>query len=70
MKNEIIQIQGMTNQTDVERVETSIRDVWGIRQVQVNLSRGEAAVTFDEQAASLHDFEQAIIDAGFRLEGK
>lgn len=69
MKNETIHIQGLTNQTDVQRVQSIIRDVWGVRQVHVNQARGEVQILFDEKAAALRDFEQAIIDGGFQLEG-
>ncbi len=70
MKNETIHIQDLTNRGDVKRVESIIREVWGVRDVHVNEATGEAQILFDEKAAALRDFEQAIIDAGFRLEGQ
>jgi copper chaperone len=69
MKKETIHIKGMKDQKDVEQVLASLQDVWGVRLVEINLPHGEAVVSFDEKAASLHDFEQAVISEGFQLEG-
>jgi copper chaperone CopZ len=67
MKKEIIPIEGMENQKDLDRVLASLRGVWGVRQVDINSSSGEAVVSYDENAASLHDFKQAVIDSGFQV---
>ncbi|GGE09104.1 hypothetical protein GCM10011571_08060 [Marinithermofilum abyssi] len=67
MKKETIMIKGMKDQKDLDRVLASLRDVWGVRQVDINLSKGEAVVSFNKNAASLHDFEQAVIDSGFQV---
>ncbi|MCM3473496.1 MULTISPECIES: heavy-metal-associated domain-containing protein [Brevibacillus] len=70
MQNKTIHIQGMTDQDAAKRVQSIIRDVWGVRQVHVDTARGEVQVLFDEKAASIRDFEQAIIDGGFQVEAR
>ncbi len=50
---------------DVSRI---LHDVWGIRDVEVNVDTHEAIVSFNEDSASLHDFEQALLDSGYHLE--
>ncbi|MED1723934.1 molybdopterin-dependent oxidoreductase [Brevibacillus parabrevis] len=39
----------------------------GIRQAEVSLAKGEALVSYDEKAASLIDFQQAIRDLGYEV---
>lgn len=58
----------MESQADGEKVESAIRDVWGIRSVDVNVKQGEAILSFDEKAGSFIDFEQAIADCGYQIE--
>ncbi|MDA8353141.1 MAG: heavy-metal-associated domain-containing protein [Firmicutes bacterium] len=62
-----IHVQGMANQNDTEMVHHALHEVWGVREVDVSLSRGEAVVTYDEKAATMADFQQAVIDQGFEI---
>ncbi|MBH8599612.1 MULTISPECIES: heavy-metal-associated domain-containing protein [unclassified Thermoactinomyces] len=70
MKKETIKIKGMKNKEDLEKVLAGLQDVWGVRQVDIDLSRGEAVLSFNEKSASLHDFKQAVINTGFQVEGE
>jgi copper chaperone CopZ len=60
-------VNNMENQADVNKVLEAIEHVWGLGQVEFNLSQKEAKLTYDERMASPHDFEQAIKDSGFEI---
>ncbi|MBB6444471.1 heavy-metal-associated domain-containing protein [Bacillus benzoevorans] len=53
------------NKTNEEQIIQALHDVWGVRNIKLNHEKGEAMVTFDENAASFIDFEQAVKDCGF-----
>lgn len=50
-----------------EEVNRILHDVWGVRDVEINIDTSEAVVSFNEKSASLHDFEQALKDSGYQL---
>jgi copper chaperone len=62
-----VTVKNMINQDDAKKVMETIEHVWGLGQVEVNLSKKEAIFTYDERMASPHDFKQAIKDNGFEL---
>jgi copper chaperone len=64
-----IKIEGVQTSQDVNKALKVLNEVWGIRDVTLSLT-GEATIQYDETAASLHDFEQAVIDSGFDISGK
>ncbi|MDF2035890.1 hypothetical protein P2R12_02685 [Cytobacillus oceanisediminis] len=55
------------NQADEEKLSQALNDVWGVRKVKLNSMSGEAVISFDEDAASFMDFEQAIKDCGYNI---
>ncbi|UOE53193.1 hypothetical protein LIT38_13530 [Bacillus sp. CMF12] len=55
------------NQADEEKLSQALNDVWGVRKVKLNSMSGEAVISFDEDAASFLDFEQAIKDCGYNI---
>lgn len=57
----------MKSPEDAERVSKVLHDVWGIRKVEVQLDKGEATISYNEDAASFQDFQQAIVDSGFEV---
>ncbi|MDR7316464.1 heavy metal-associated domain-containing protein [Brevibacillus nitrificans] len=65
MHTDKIPVQGMKDENDVVKVSEALHNVWGISQAEVSLSKGEARVSYDEKAASLLDFQQAIRDLGY-----
>jgi len=67
MEKGTIKIDGISTQQDVDKILNALHDVWGVRKAVVNMNRNEAEVSFDEKAASFQDFEQAIIDTGYRV---
>ncbi|CAM3750383.1 heavy metal-associated domain-containing protein [Cytobacillus oceanisediminis] len=62
----IISIENM-DKGDEERLNQALNDVWGVRKVKLNPKNGEAVISFDEDAASFMDFEQAIKDCGYNI---
>ncbi len=58
----------MATDADAEKIKNILLDVWGIRSVDISLKRGEAVLTFNDDAASFIDFEQAVADCGFHIE--
>lgn len=57
----------MNTPEDAKRVSEVLHDIWGIRKVEVQLDKGEATISFDENAASIQDFQQAVVDSGFEV---
>lgn len=60
-----IVLKKMNTQEDADRISSILHDVWGVRRVEVQLDKGEATISYDEDAASIHDFQQAITDSGY-----
>jgi copper chaperone len=63
-------IEDMQNQADVSKISQALHDVWGIRKVEVSLDRKEATFSFDETAASLRDFREAVVQLGYEVTTK
>lgn len=62
-----IPVLGMTKQEDLRKISNAMHDVWGVRGVEVSLSRGEVLLDYDEKAASFEDFQQAIETIGYSV---
>ncbi|GBF11992.1 heavy-metal-associated domain-containing protein [Tepidibacillus infernus] len=67
MLTENIAVQGINTKVDADRVKEVLQDVWGVREVVINEKNGNALISYDEHAASITDFKQAILDAGYNL---
>ncbi|MBN8201098.1 MULTISPECIES: heavy-metal-associated domain-containing protein [Bacillaceae] len=61
-----ISIENM-DQADEEKLSKALNDIWGVRKIKLNSMSGEAVISFDEDAASFMDFEQAIKDCGYNI---
>lgn len=55
------------NQADEVKLSKALNDVWGVRKIKLNSMSGEAVISFNEDAASFMDFEQAIKDCGYNI---
>lgn len=55
------------NQADKVKLSKALNDVWGVRKIKLNSMSGEAVISFNEDAASFMDFEQAIKDCGYNI---
>lgn len=70
METKTIRVQGLQDDSSAEQVRHALHEVWGIRGIQeVSLARQEVTFEYDEQAASIHDFEQALRECGFAVAG-
>lgn len=67
MKRETFRVN-ISSPQDADKVKNALEDVWGVRVVEVNENTGNAKISFDEYAASIHDFEQAITEAGYKAQ--
>ncbi|MBX9974829.1 heavy-metal-associated domain-containing protein [Cytobacillus firmus] len=61
-----VSIENM-DQADEEKLSKALNDVWGVRKIKLNSMSGEAIISFNEDAASFMDFEQAIKDCGYNI---
>lgn len=60
-------VGNLETEDDKQKVDEVLHDVWGIRQVEVDMKSGEVLISYDEKSASLIDFEQAIADCGYEI---
>lgn len=67
MRTEINMVKGIEQQQDKDNVTKALHNVWGVREVDIHLSNGEVAVSYDENATSPIDITQAILDAGYQV---
>ena len=52
---------------DEGKVGDALHDVWGVRNIKINTQTNEAIISYDEDAGSLMDFEQAVKDLGYEV---
>ena len=64
-----LNIGGMTCAACVFHVEKALNEVSGVSKAQVNLATERAAVEYIPGVADLADFEEAVANSGYRLEG-
>jgi copper chaperone CopZ len=70
MMKTTIQVVGLNNEQKVQQADRALRDVWGILSVEeINVPRSEVTFTYDEKAAQLQDFYQALQESGFKTNG-
>jgi len=65
MKNEKINVYGMTCEHCVKSVTKAISSVKGVNSANVNLKGKYADVGYDEKTANLDDIKKAVEDAGY-----
>jgi len=52
---------------DEKKISDALHDVWGVRNVKINTQTNEAIFSYNEEAGSLNDFKQAIMDLGYEV---
>ncbi|GIO23605.1 copper chaperone CopZ [Oceanobacillus sp. J11TS1] len=65
MKNETIQVQGMSCGHCVKAVEGAVGGLDGVNTVNVHLEEGNVDVSFDESKVKLDTITEAIEDQGY-----
>ena len=61
-------VEGMTCASCVARVEKSISEIEGIKNVSVNLATEKATFEIDGDLATLKQIEKAVEDAGYKID--
>ncbi len=69
IQTETIPVYGMMCEHCVKAVTLALQDIDGVQGVQVLIEANSATVTFDDEAASLEKFQEAIIEEGYSLGG-
>ncbi len=67
MKKETLKIQGMTCNHCVMRVAKALKAVPGVQDAQVDLTKAEAVVTYDEAKANREKMGTAVVEAGYKV---
>ena len=67
MKKETLKIQGMTCNHCVMRVAKALKAVPGVQDAQVDLTKAEAIVTYDEGKVSQDKLGFAVVEAGYKV---
>ncbi|KMY52533.1 copper resistance protein CopZ [Bacillus sp. FJAT-27231] len=62
---ETLKVQGMSCNHCVNSIEGSVGQLAGISSVNVNLSKGEVTVEFDNQQTTLDKIKETIEDQGY-----
>jgi copper chaperone CopZ len=63
-----IKIKDSLSLSDADKILQALHGVWGVQRAEVNLENGEARFSFDDLAASYHDFQSALVDSGYQIE--
>lgn len=69
MANGQFRITGMEGSQDAEQVQRALKSVFGIQEVEMHRQSGNVTFTYDERSASLLDFKQAVLEAGYTISG-
>ncbi|GAA0721436.1 heavy metal translocating P-type ATPase [Clostridium malenominatum] len=66
MKNEILNIEGMTCAACAKAVERSAKKVPGVLDANVNFASEKLSISFNEEEAKLEDIQRAIEKSGYK----
>ncbi|HEU4407763.1 MAG TPA: heavy metal-associated domain-containing protein [Polyangiaceae bacterium] len=64
-KETLLNVSGMTCTSCVRHVESALREVVGVRGVEVRLRKGEVLVKHDADSAPVTEFVEALREAGY-----
>lgn len=67
MKEETVQIQGMTCSACANRIERTLSKMDGVEQATVNFALERTTVTYDTEKVAMRDFDEKIERLGFRI---
>ncbi|WP_409305819.1 heavy-metal-associated domain-containing protein [Peribacillus sp. SCS-155] len=63
-----IRIQDELSLEDADKILQALHGVWGVQRAEVDLENKEARFIYDKLAASLHDFQHALLDTGYHID--
>jgi copper ion binding protein len=67
MAQTTLKIQGMTCNHCVMRVAKALKAVPGVQDAQVDLSKAEAVITYDDAKATMEKLSVAVAEAGYKV---
>jgi copper ion binding protein len=67
MAKTTLKVQGMTCNHCVMRVQKAIKAVPGVADAQVDLSKAEAVITYDESKVAPEKLSSAVVEAGYKV---
>jgi copper chaperone len=70
MAKSTLKIQGMTCNHCVMRVAKALKALQGVQDAQVDLAKGEAVVTYDDQKVTTEKMSFAVVEAGYKVTSK
>lgn len=65
----LIRIQGMHCHKCEKRIVDAMKQLDGVREVEVDFASGQASVLFDHERVRIQQLMQAVTDAGYTPEG-
>lgn len=68
MKKIKLNISGMTCNNCLNRVETALTELEGVKKVKINLKKETASVKFDQTIQEIDDLTKAVDQAGYQAE--
>ncbi len=68
MAKTTLKVQGMTCNHCVMRVAKALKAVPGVSDAQVDLSKAEAVITYDDAKVALDKLSLAVVEAGYKVE--
>lgn len=68
MKKIKLNISGMTCNNCLNRVETALTELEGVKKVKINLKKETASVKFDQTIQEINDLTKAVDQAGYQAE--
>ena len=67
LESRTLPVIGMGCSMCASRVEKALREVEGVENVVVNLSKSNAEITFDKENCTVDILQQAVRDAGYDM---
>ncbi|HAT32362.1 MAG TPA: copper chaperone [Janthinobacterium sp.] len=68
MQTKTLRIQGMNDEGCADKITRMLEALKGVRSATVSLAGQRASIQFDEDLTSPRLFEQALLQAGYRVE--
>lgn len=68
-KTDTFKVKGIMCQACTEKIEASLKKVDGVLAVKANLEDRKVKVTYDDSKATMEKIHNAIVQAGFGMEG-
>jgi copper chaperone len=67
MAKTTLKVQGMTCNHCVMRVQKAIKALPGVSDAQVDLSKAEAVITYDDSKVAPEKLSSAVVEAGYKV---